>query len=168
MMIENGAEVPEDWGWTQTPGSAMSLRQVPARPLVTTFNSFTAVAPEESGDVLLPKIAGMKRTQSDAAEATRAKIMVSFAGGGIVGAAGRLQEAAARVPTTTSGGAASRQALAAMREVLMTVDVKRILEDLSNLPKFKLPARIEKIAWLKYMPAIKASWLTIMLLILTI
>ena len=40
--------------------------------------------------------------------------------------------------------AATRQALAAMREVLMTVDVKRILEDLSNLPKFKLPARIEK------------------------
>ena len=37
-----------------------------------------------------------------------------------------------------------RPALAAMREVLMTVDVKRILEDLSNLPKFKLPARIEK------------------------
>ena len=32
--------------------------------------------------------------------------------------------------------------LASMRELLMTVDVKRILEDLSNLPKFKLPARI--------------------------
>ena len=32
--------------------------------------------------------------------------------------------------------------LASMRELLMTVDVKRILEDLGNLPKFKLPARI--------------------------
>ena len=32
--------------------------------------------------------------------------------------------------------------LAAMREVLMTVDAKRILEDLGNLPKFSLPAKI--------------------------
>ena len=31
-----------------------------------------------------------------------------------------------------------------MREVLMTVDVKRILEDLGNLPKFKLPSRITR------------------------
>ena len=98
MMIENGAEVPEDWGWTQTPGSAMSLRQVPARPAVTTFNSFAAFASEESEDVLLSKIAGMKRTQSDAAEATRAKMVTSSAGDGIVGAAGRLREAAAEPP----------------------------------------------------------------------
>ena len=38
----------------------------------------------------------------------------------------------------------SRAALASMRELLMTVDVKRVLEDLGKLPKFKLPARIEK------------------------
>ena len=39
----------------------------------------------------------------------------------------------------------SRKAhLAAMREVLMSVDVTRILEDLGNLRKFKLPARIER------------------------
>ena len=45
---------------------------------------------------------------------------------------------------STAVGVESRNALAAMREVLMTVDVKRVLEDLGNLPKSKLPPRIER------------------------
>ena len=93
---------------------------MPARPAVTTSNSFAAIAPEESEDIPLPKISGMKRTQSDAAEATRATAMASSAGGGRVGAAGRLREAAAdppEVPATSAswsrphkcGGATSNQ-----------------------------------------------------------
>ena len=47
MMIENGAEDQADGTWMQSPGYAMSLRQVPARPAVETSNSFAAFANEE-------------------------------------------------------------------------------------------------------------------------
>ena len=61
MMIENGVEVPEDWGWTQTPGSAMRFCQAPARPAVETSNSFTALASEESGDIPPPEPSELRR-----------------------------------------------------------------------------------------------------------
>ena len=47
LMIDNGAEVPAGGTWMQSPGYAMSLRQVPARPAVETSNSFAALTSEE-------------------------------------------------------------------------------------------------------------------------
>ena len=101
-MIENGVEVPEDWGWTQTPGSAMRFSQAPARPAVKTSNSFTALASEESGDVPPPEPSELRREKQSrvartpmAAEAMRAAAGSCPAGKDAAAAAGRLREAAA-------------------------------------------------------------------------
>ena len=95
MMIENGVEVPEDWGWTQAPGSVMRLSQVPARAAVKTFNKFSALASEESEETPPQEPSEVREIQSVAAEAMRATTMPHPAGEGKVGAAGRLREAAA-------------------------------------------------------------------------
>ena len=47
LMIDNGAEVAEDWTWMQTSGYAMSFRQVPAKAAVAISNSFAALTSEE-------------------------------------------------------------------------------------------------------------------------
>ena len=46
-MIDNGAEVAEDWTWLQTSGYAMRFQQVPAKAAVAISNSFGALASEE-------------------------------------------------------------------------------------------------------------------------
>ena len=47
LMIDNGAEVAEDWTWMQTSGYAMSFQQVPARAAVSTSNAFAALTSDE-------------------------------------------------------------------------------------------------------------------------
>ena len=47
LMIDNGAEVAEDWTRMQTSGYAMSFLQVPAKAAVATSNSFAALTSEE-------------------------------------------------------------------------------------------------------------------------
>ena len=54
MMIDNGAEVHADGTWMQSPGYAMSFRQVPVRPAVETSNSFAALSSEEPDEPLPP------------------------------------------------------------------------------------------------------------------
>ena len=56
LMIHNGAEGTSDGEWMQSPGYAMSFRQVTARPAVDTSNRFAAFAAEEAGEA--PWIAG--------------------------------------------------------------------------------------------------------------
>ena len=46
-MIDNGAEVAEDWTWLQTSGYAMRFQQVPAKAAVAISNSFAALTSEE-------------------------------------------------------------------------------------------------------------------------
>ena len=46
-MIDNGAEVVDDWTWMQASGFAMRFQQVPAKAAVAISNSFGALASEE-------------------------------------------------------------------------------------------------------------------------
>ena len=67
MMIENGAEDQADGTWMQSPGYAMSFRQVPARPAVETSNSFAALTTEEpdepaSSNDVAPRSEGLSQS----------------------------------------------------------------------------------------------------------